>query len=346
MTYIDYCIISTNTVRDAMRLLDKTEKQIVFVLSGNRLVGTLTDGDIRRYLLRGGQMGAPVSDAAHTNPKTATSRKQAKKILLNTGLPAVPVVSTDGTLLNIVFKQDTAASIIPQLGVPVVIMAGGRGTRLDPYTRILPKPLLPVGDRPILEHIMQRFESYGCTEFHVIVNYKKQLLKSYFSESERQYYIHWYDEETPLGTGGGLSLLRGRLQETFFFTNCDILLCTDYAKILGFHQKNKNDITMVGAYKNIVIPYGVVEIGENGVIEGAQEKPEFSFLTNTGLYLVEPEVLEDVKDAVPMDFPDIIERRRRTGHKTAVYPVSEHEWLDMGQPDELERMRERLYGEE
>ena len=237
-------------------------------------------------------------------------------------------------------QQDV--SNYPQLKLPVVIMAGGKGTRLDPYTRVLPKPLIPVGELPIIEHIMSRFEDYGCSDFHVIVNYKRQLMKAYFNESSRHYDMIWYDEERPLGTGGGLYLLKGRIRETFFLTNCDILLQSDYAGMVKFHRDNGNAITMIGAYKSLTIPYGVVDIGVNGVVEAMREKPELSFLTNTGMYIVEPEVLADIPDDTVITFPEIMEIQREKGNKVAVYPVSEEEWMDMGQLDELREMEREI----
>ena len=231
-----------------------------------------------------------------------------------------------------------------QIDVPVVIMAGGKGMRLQPYTNILPKPLIPIGEKTITEHIIDRFENAGCNKFSMIVNYKKELIKTYFKESDNQYQIKWFDEEKPLGTGGGLSLLKKHIDKTFFFTSCDTLLLADYESILRFHKDNQNTITMICAWKNITLPYGIVEMGSNGIIEKMQEKPEMSFLTNTSIYIVEPDVIEDIPEEVSMTFPEIIQREIEKGCKAAAYPVSESEWLDMGQLSELEKMRERLYG--
>jgi len=342
MDHMELCIEKNKSIRDAMKQLDRTAKRVLFVLEDGALTGALTDGDIRRHLLNGGKMEDAAAAAANDCPVTARTREQARRLLRKNSIFAVPILGEDKTLLDIVLSPEAAQPAYPQLQTPVVIMAGGKGTRLDPYTRILPKPLIPVGDLPIIEHIMKRFLQYGCGDFHVVVNYKKQLLKAYFSENEKRYQVSWYDETQPLGTGGGLSLLRGRLRETFFFTNCDILLLSDYADMLEFHRKSGNAITMAGAYKNLTLPYGVLKTGTGGVIKEIREKPELSFLTNTGMYIVEPEVLEDIQDNVPRGFPDIIEGQRQKGRKAAVYPVSEDEWLDMGQLTELEKMRERL----
>ena len=177
------------------------------------------------------------------------------------------------------------------------------------------------------------------------MNYKKDLMKAYFHDIDTRYDITWYDEEKPLGTGGGLSLLKGKMKETFFFANCDALLTANYESLLKFHKENSNSITMVCAYKNLNIPYGVVEIGVNGSIERMKEKPLLSFLINTGIYIVEPDVVDDIEDDTPMGFPDIVEMERRKGKKVAVFPVSENDWMDMGQLSELEKMRAKLCGE-
>ena len=140
-------------------------------------------------------------------------------------------------------------------------------------------------------------------------------------------------------------MLRGSLEGTFFFANCDALLTANYESMLQFHRKNRNVVTMICAYKNLTIPYGVVEMGKNGTIESMQEKPSMSFLTNTGIYIVESEILEEIDDNVPVGFPEIIERVRQKGKKAAAFPVSENDWMDMGQLPELEKMRIRLSGD-
>ena len=192
---------------------------------------------------------------------------------------------------------------------------------------------------------MKEYQTYSCNDFHIIVNYKKELMKAYFAENENHYKISWYDEEKPLGTGGGLCLLKGRFDSTFFFANCDALLTANYESMLKFHKENKNVITMVCAYKNMTIPYGVIDMGQNGMIKDMREKPLISFLINTGIYIVEPEVIDDIEDNVAIGFPDIVEMERKKGRKVAVFPVSENDWMDMGQLSELEKMRIKLYGE-
>lgn len=335
------------TVSEAMQRIDQNANGILFLVNENGiLTSCITDGDIRRYLLSGGKINGCVIDAANKHPKFARNIDEAKTLYHKRNYIAIPIVDDNGSLLDVYTGEiDMIRKQHKPLNIPVVINAGGKGTRLDPFTRVLPKPLIPVGELPIIELIMQEYQSYECSDFHIIVNYKKDLIKAYFHDSDNAYDISWYDEEKPLGTGGGLSLLKGRFDSTFFFANCDALLTSNYESMVEFHKNNHNAITMICAYKNLNIPYGVVEMGENGIIESMKEKPLMSFLTNTGIYIVEPEVVDDMVDGENIGFPDIVERQRQKGRKVAVFPVSEKDWMDMGQISELEKMRVKLYGE-
>lgn len=333
-------------ISEGMQKIDQNEKGILFLEDVQKeLVGCVTDGDIRRFLLAGGKMSDNIMKAANHKPKFAHTLTEAKTMYHEQNYVAIPVLDGERRIIDVYTGDEQKSKEKAALKIPVVINAGGRGTRLDPFTRVLPKPLIPVGNLPIIEHIMKEYQSYDCSEFHIIVNYKRELMKAYFADNENHYDIIWYDEMTPLGTGGGLSLLRGKFKDTFFFANCDALLTANYESMLKFHRENGNIITMICAYKNISIPYGVVEMGINGTIKDMREKPLMSFLTNTGIYLVEPEVIEDMEDNVAIGFPDIVERERQKGKRVAVFPVSENDWMDMGQLPELEEMRIRLYGE-
>ena len=187
-------------------------------------------------------------------------------------------------IISIVSWNDEEVETKKELDIPVVIMAGGLGTRLYPYTKVLPKPLIPIGEIPIAEHIINRFNNCGCKNFHLIVNHKKNMIKAYFNEIEKDYSVDYVDEDRPLGTGGGLSLLKGKINKTFILSNCDILIDENYEKIYEYHKKEKNLITMICSLKNIKIPYGVINIGENGEIDSMKEKPEVSFYKYRCLY--------------------------------------------------------------
>lgn len=336
------------TVSEVMQKIDKNATGILFIVDKNNvLLGCITDGDIRRYLLSGGQMEGFAFAAANKMPRYARGLDEAKHLYHKKNYIVIPIVDKRMRIIDLYTGElrEQIKKKSKSLNIPVVINAGGKGTRLDPFTRVLPKPLIPVGELPIIELIMKEYITYNCDEFHIIVNYKKNLMKAYFYDHENHYKIKWYDEEKPLGTGGGLSLLRGKFDSTFFFANCDALLTANYESMLKFHKENGNIITMICAYKNINIPYGVVEMGINGTIKNMKEKPLMSFLTNTGIYIVEPEVIEYIKDDESIGFPDIVTRVNESGKKVAVFPVSENDWMDMGQLSELEAMRIKLYGE-
>lgn len=329
---------------EAMELLDRLAKKVLFIAKDGKLIAAITDGDIRRWILKKGSLEAKVKDIANYKPTYLFSknRTKAKEFMLKHSLEALPIVDENMRIVSILFWDNEIITNQKKINTPVVIMAGGKGTRLHPFTKILPKPLIPIGEVPIIEHIINRFNQAGCKKFYLIVNHKRNMIKAYFNENIQDYQITYVNEEKPLGTGGGLSLLKGQINETFILSNCDILIEDDYEKILGFHIEKKNLITMVCSLKRIKIPYGVVDIGETGEIEKMIEKPEVSFFTNTGIYIVEPQVIDALEVDTHIDFPDIIKRYKEMGQKIGVYPISEHAWMDMGQFDEMDEMRRRL----
>lgn len=345
----------TCTIIDAMKQLDQSARKVLFVHRKGRLVAAVSDGDVRRWILSGGGLLEPVSKAANYKPKYLfwEDRLSATAFMKEHTLSALPIVDQNYSIKTIEFRDGKGnVTVTGTITLPVVIMAGGKGTRLHPYTKILPKPLIPVNDVTIAEHIIHQFQEIGCREFYMIVNHKKQMIKAYFSEeggsslffneNPKRCSLTFIEETKPLGTGGGLSLLKGKIDKTFILTNCDILIQDSFEHILKFHKEQKNLITMICSLKNFPISYGVVDIGKNGTILGMREKPEVSFFTNTGCYIVEPEVIRELEDERAIGFPDVIEEYRKAGKPVGVYPISEGAWLDMGNMEELQRMEELL----
>lgn len=333
------------SILEAMQQLDKSAKKVLFVHKEGKLLAALTDGDIRRWILKKGDLQISIKYVANYDPiyLYETQTDQAMQTMKERGIDALPIVDDENRIIRVVFANDLAQGHGTfDKSIPVVIMAGGLGTRLSPYTNILPKPLIPVGDYPIAEHIINRFCTYGCSQFYMIVNYKRNMIKAYFDELDKTYQLDFITEEKALGTGGGISLLKGKIKETFILTNCDILIDDDLTKAYKQHIDSENMITMVCSLKNFTIPYGVINIGEDGTIASMQEKPNMSFFTNTGCYFVEPRVIEEMEYNEPADFPSIIEKYRKEGKRVGVYPIGEEAWLDMGQLDELEKMKARL----
>ena len=339
-----YIVPPDLSVLRAMEAIDRNGKGIVYVCKEHMLKGVLTDGDVRRHILRGGSLQETVITIANRSPKCLQEeyKEQAYELMRRYQIRSVPILDNGGRIVQIVFLQEEPAGPKEQINVPVVIMAGGKGTRLYPYTQILPKPLIPIGEKTITEHIMDRFGEYGCNQFTMIVNYKRNFIKSYFMDQEKQVDLTFVDETEFMGTGGGLKLLEGRYSSTFFMSNCDILIDGDYSDILRQHKEQGNIATMVCARKHVTIPYGTVDTSDSGQALRLNEKPEMMFITNTGLYVLEPEFLKRIPDHTFIHITDVLQGCIDAGKSVGVYQVPEESWLDMGQLDELERMKKRL----
>lgn len=344
MNILDFIVFEENTVLEVMKVIDNNAKGIAFICDDNRLLAVVTDGDIRRFILKKGDLKEAIKNIANYSPKYILNEESIDYIdfMKNQYITAVPLVNREMKIISIRFLYDNKTIANANMNVPVVIMAGGKGTRLYPYTQILPKPLIPIGEKTITELIMDRFEAFGCKHFDMIVNYKKNFIKSFFMDNEVKRDIDFIDESEFLGTGGGLKLLEAKYKESFFVTNCDIIIEEDYSEMMKYHKGEKNIITIVSATKNVTIPYGTIDISESGEVLKLNEKPNFTFLTNTGLYIIEPRFLDKIPDNTFVHITDIIQECINDGEKVGIYPISENAWMDMGQLEELEKMRERL----
>ena len=216
-------------------------------------------------------------------------------------------------------------------------MAGGKGQRLKPFTGILPKPLIPLGEKTITERIIMRFQKYGCNRFYMIVNYKKNFIKAYFADNEMNYNIQFVEEDKFLGTAGGLKLVQGKVTGDFFVSNCDILIDADYQEILEEHVRKQCVITLVCAHKKYQMPYGTVEGDEEGYVYNMQEKPVLSYNINTGLYVVNERFLEQIPQNTFVDMTELIKDCIKNKQKVGIYLIEEEQWLDTGQMEELEK---------
>lgn len=325
----------STTVLEAVQHLNETGSQILFIIDDSgKLVGTLTDGDIRRCVGVGKPLSTPVGDACNHSPKSVSSFSpgRARALMERYGISRVPVVDGKGVPVDVIFLEDVLSVDIEveQRENKVVIMAGGRGSRLDPITRIVPKPLLPVGDKPMLELIMESFARSGFSEFLLSINYRKDFIKTYLAErSDLPFSISCIEEESFLGTAGSLALMKESLTETFFVSNCDILVDVNYVKAIEYHNKNRNAFTIIGALKKVSVPYGVIRLNEEG-FDGIEEKPEVPVIVNTGVYIIEPDCIDMIGENEKLDMPDLINRVRDSGGKIGVFPVH-RKWIDIGQ---------------
>lgn len=338
-------VVKDITIKQAIKKLNVTAKKVLFVTEDKKLIGSITDGDIRRWILKNGDLNYSAYNVMNKNPISLNLEKQlqAKDIMIEKHIEAIPIVDDDYNIKDVVFWNDKEEKLeLKKINNPVVMMAGGKGTRLYPYTKILPKPLIPIGEISISERIINRFRRFGCTNFYFTVNYKKNMIKAYFDELEKDYEISYVEEEKFLGTGGSLYLLKERIKETFFVSNCDVLVEANYTDILNYHKNNKNKITMVTSLKDYKIPYGVIKLNDKGEVIGTEEKPEFNYLVNTGFYVLEPETLNDIPENEFFHITDLINKYIKDGKKVGTYPITENAWLDMGEFKEMERMREKL----
>jgi len=339
------------SLKDAMKQLDKTAEKILFVVEdNNKLLGSLTDGDIRRWILNGGGLSDSAGDVCFQGTYFVEENYSVAKVkneMIKRRIVYVPVINKSREIIeflvwNKVFDGKITRKVSNKLDVEVVIMAGGKGTRLDPFTKILPKPLIPIGNKTILEIIIERLTEFNVNKFYVSVNYKANIIKSYFDELRPDYEINYIYEENPLGTVGALSKLTGKINKTVLLTNCDIIIETDYFDLYNHHIKNENDVTVVASIKNYNIPYGICEIENGGILLNIKEKPEYEFLVNTGMYVLNPDVIKYIPKNEFFHMTHLIEKVKELGLKVGVYPISEDSWIDIGEWNEYKKSLEKL----
>ncbi len=350
MTEIDkYLIPPTLSVKEAIEKIENTGRKTVFIVDEQRkLTGIFTDGDMRRYVLKNGDLSVPITFAMNKEPIVfrETQTKELAKQIEERSLLVYPIVNNENQIVDVVYwNEKSCKGIHPTQKLPenvsVIIMAGGEGTRLYPYTKVLPKPLIPIEDLPICTHVINSFKKYNCKEFTLILNHKSNMIKAYYNDIDKDYKLNYEVETKFLGTAGGLSLLKNKIKDTCFVSNCDILVNADFSCIYKWHKKEQNLITMICAIKNIQIPYGVVNSKPNGEIENIEEKPELSYLINVGVYLIEPEVINSLNGEF-IHMTDLAQKYIDEGKKVGVFPISEGSWLDMGQIKEMENMTNQL----
>jgi dTDP-glucose pyrophosphorylase len=347
-------ISPTSTIKEALKKFNEIgEKVLIVVDKNNHLLGTITDGDIRRYILNTGTIDGTVENAYNKNPKFIYSndpKEKAKQIMLENKIEILPIIDNQKKVINYIIWTDLFENGLEhyeskeKIDIPVVIMAGGKGTRLDPFTKVLPKPLLPVKDKTIVEHIIDSFKKFGYYKFILILNYKGKLIESYFNAIDKDYSIEFLWEDNFYGTAGALSLLKDIDSENFFVSNCDILLKINYLDVLKTHEQSKADFTTITSIKHYKVPYGVVETGENNFVKKINEKPEMTFQINTGVYLINKNILAYISEKKYLDMPNLIHMLIENNHKVLAYPINESDYLDTGQWDEYKKTLKILEG--
>lgn len=338
MDYFQLKIDQSSSILTALKQMDNIQRKLLLVFFDSTFVGVLSIGDIQRAIIKNLSLDTPIKSILRKNIKTATeaySEEDIKALMMEYRMECLPILNSDGALCRVAMWEDVFgmndAFPIQKFDLPVVIMAGGQGTRLKPLTNIIPKPLIPIGEKTFMEDIMDRFVICGSSDFYVSVNYKADVIKRYFDNLENSSYkIHYYHEDKPLGTAGSLTLMKNCIRSTFFVTNCDIIINEDYGQILKYHKENHNELTVVAALKNYPIAYGVLHTKEDGLLDTIVEKPDLTFKINTGLYVLEPHLLEEIPEDEFYHITYLIEKLRKEGRRVGVFPISEKSWIDVG----------------
>lgn len=335
-----YKVRSDSSIKKAIKQLDTGGLGFCVVVNNeDTVVGIITDGDFRRSILNGINLEGNVMEIANRHYKYLTagySRADAVNLFLEgKNIKHLPVLKGD-KLVDIITEKDLISygemnSRKKKLDNLVVIMAGGLGTRLDPFTAILPKALIPIGDKGMIELIMDKYLEYGMNHFLISVNHKARMIKAYFEEQQSGYQINYLEEDKPLGTAGALKNLEYRTKKPFFVSNCDIIINDNYTEIYDFHINGGFELTIVASLHYQTIPYGVCEIDDGGVLKRIIEKPEANFLVNTGMYILNPNVLGLIPENTFYNMTDLIADLQNQKRRIGVYPVPEKSWIDVGQ---------------
>jgi dTDP-glucose pyrophosphorylase len=336
------CIEKEATILSALERMDKVNRKLLILTDYDKFHSLVSIGDIQRAILAKIDLANPVHMITRKNIRVALDSDNLEKVKERMRINRnefMPIISKDNTIVDIIFWNDLfdQDEIKPHkpLSLPVVIMAGGKGTRLKPITNILPKPLIPLGEKTILEEIMDKFVNAGCNTFYLSVNYKAEMISYYFENIKNEnYHIEYFKEDKPLGTAGSMYLIKNKINTTFFVSNCDIIIDQDLHEVFNYHKENDNVITIVSVLKHYHIPYGTIETGNNGVLKKLTEKPKLTFQINSGMYLLEPEVLQSIPNNQFFHITDLIEIIQYNGGKVGVFPVSEGSWKDIGEWDE------------
>lgn len=325
------------SVREVLETIDKGVMQIALVVENEILLGTITDGDIRRAFLRGLGLEDTIETIYNRTPLkglVSQSREDLLQLALARGFKQIPIVDEAGRLVGIEYIDDYLRTA--EKPNTVILMAGGLGTRLRPLTIDTPKPMLTVGSKPILETIIESFARYGFRNFYLSVNYKAEKICSHFEDGRRfGVRIQYLKEDKRLGTAGALSLLPPGIREPIIIMNGDLLTSVNFEHLLNYHLVAGAEATMCVRDYQLQIPYGVVHT-QGATIRSIEEKPTQQFYVNAGVYVLNPEVLEIIPQDTFYDMPTLFQELIRAGKKTCSFPIKEY-WMDIGQPNEFEQ---------
>ncbi|MDM5351412.1 nucleotidyltransferase family protein [Lysinibacillus sphaericus] len=333
-----------HTLLDTMKIIDDSSLQFAVVIDEEKhLLGTVTDGDIRRGILRGEGLDVKITSIMNPNPISARSGQRYhkyKQLMKSKMLKQLPIVDEDNRIINILFADNIETTLNKNT---VILMLGGLGTRLRPLTNDTPKPMLRVGNKPILETIIEGFKQYGYINFIFSVNYKKEVIQDHFQNGEAfDVTINYIEEDKKMGTAGALSLLKNRPTKPFFVMNGDLLTQINFDQLMQFHIEQDSVATMCVREYEYQIPYGVIETVGTDLVT-IKEKPIHRSFVNAGIYVLSPDVFSYIPNDEFFDMPTLFQRLVEEGMKTSVFPIHEY-WLDIGQIGDYERANNEIGG--
>ncbi|KTF15211.1 nucleotidyltransferase family protein [Pseudoalteromonas sp. H105] len=328
----------SDSINDVLKIIDKEALRVALVVEENRLIGMVTDGDVRRGILQGVELASPVSSIMNANPVSANkslSSNELKTLMQSKKILSLPIINDQGELVGLKTIHETLT--VEKRENPVFIMAGGFGTRLRPLTDNCPKPMLKVGGKPMLETLINSFKSHGFYRFYISTHYLPEVIMDYFGDGgDFEIEITYVHEDTPLGTGGALSLLPETLpKEPLIMINGDILTNVDFGKVISFHEKHRSDATMCVRDYEIKVPFGVIE-GQSHEITSIIEKPTYRFFVNAGIYIISNAIIQSLVKNQYLDIPELFDKQQRLGSKVLKFPIHEY-WLDIGRHDDFEK---------
>lgn len=334
---------SDSTLRDAIAAIDAGSRQLAIVTDASGvLVGTVSDGDIRRGLLRGVSLDASITEVVNTSPTTATVGATLAEVLHDadaTNIHVVPVVDASGVVVGLLTDNEVVE--VEPISTPVVLMAGGKGVRLHPLTFNVPKPMLTIGETPIIEIILRKLHAQGFRKVYISVNYLAEIIEQHVKDGAwlglDVTYVH---EEKPMGTAGALGQLKNELTEPFLVMNGDLLTNCDLSDTVRSHTKSEAAATLCVREYSFQIPYGVVNVDGN-IVESISEKPTHTSLVSAGIYVLSPAVLDLVPENSYFDMPSLLTAISDNGSPVVAFPVFES-WLDIGRHDDLEDARSHV----
>ena len=334
-----------STIKEALQIIDKGAVKFAVVVDNNsKLLGTITDGDIRRAILNGKALDDNIEDIYYKNP-TVVTNKHSKEEIINIcttkKIYQIPVVDEGGYIIDIAILDELLKPKV--YSNRVVLMVGGLGTRLRPLTQDTPKPMLPVGGKPILQTIVEKFVSYGFTNITMCVGYRSNIIQDYFGDGSKfGANIEYILENKRMGTAGALSLLQKKPDEPFFVMNGDLLTNVNFEHLLEFHTENRAVGTMCVREYDFQVPFGVVKLND-GRITSIEEKPVHKFFVSAGIYMLNPETIDLIPKNQYYDMPSLFEKLISMQNNVISFPLREY-WLDIGRIEEYERAN-REYGE-